>query len=255
MARLQDVLYLVSYSGYSSNIQAAVESTKETLTDERLVFPFGIQQTYRDGKTRLQILLEHESFDRVKEIVKMAVNTYHLPILKRVINFKDNDGNTALTASIKTRNIPIVKLLVKIGADINQVNKKGRSPLNLAIACMKEKEPSSESCYCSEPPKGWDLTNSRESLKSKAIVSYLTGLGAIDIPEEVIRYDFMGGRVRRLIFMNPWFNDLVYERSRVVMDLQLLRRHVLTTLLPDAPQAPKPKRMKSSLYKQQFGRR
>jgi hypothetical protein len=266
MARLQDVLHLVAWNGYSQDIAPAVPLTRETWTDERLVFPFGIQQTYGGGKTRIQILIEHGAFDRVKELVKMALNTHHLPILKKLINSKDKKGETALTAAIKSRNVPIVKLLVKCGADINQVNKKGRSALNLAITCKEAKEPGSI--------KGWDLTNSHECLKSTHIVSYLTKFGAVDIPEEVMRNDwrlgaidipegvmrnnwrlgeinelciFMRGRGlrgKKIVSLNEWF----YER-------QNLRRHVLTTVLPDAPEYPKPKKLKASLYKQQFGRR
>ena len=251
MARLQDVLHLVAWNGYSQDIAPAVAITKETWTDERLVFPFGIQQIYGDGKTRIQILIENGAFDRVQEIMKMAVNTYHLPILKKVINSKDTKGETALTAAIKSRNVNLVKLLVKFGADINQVNKKGRSALNLAITCKEAKEPGSI--------KGWDLTNSHECMKSARIVSYLTKFGAVDIPEEVMRNDW-----RDILYMrNEWhifMRDRGLRGKKIVSipefyERQNLRRHVLTTVLPDAPEAPKPKKLKASLYKQQFGRR
>jgi len=59
-SRLQDVLHLVAYNGFAKDIGPAALCCKETLEDERIWFPHLIQQTYGPkAKTRPQILAEH----------------------------------------------------------------------------------------------------------------------------------------------------------------------------------------------------
>lgn len=57
---LQEVLHLVAWRGFAKDIGPAVATCKAILTDERIWFPHLIQQTYGPKqKTRLQILAEH----------------------------------------------------------------------------------------------------------------------------------------------------------------------------------------------------
>jgi hypothetical protein len=57
---LQEVLHLVAHNGFAKDIGPAVATCKAILTDERIWFPHLIQQTYGlKNKTRLQILAEH----------------------------------------------------------------------------------------------------------------------------------------------------------------------------------------------------
>lgn len=57
---LEDILHLVAYAGYAKDIGPAALCCKATLTDERIWCPFLIQQTYGPkNKTRFQIILEH----------------------------------------------------------------------------------------------------------------------------------------------------------------------------------------------------
>jgi len=57
---LQEVLHLVAWRGFAKDISPAVATCKAILTDERIWFPHLIQQTYGPKqKTRLQILAEH----------------------------------------------------------------------------------------------------------------------------------------------------------------------------------------------------
>ena len=57
---LQEVLHLVAWRGFAKDIGPAVATCKATWTDERIWLPHLIQQTYGPKqKTRLQILAEH----------------------------------------------------------------------------------------------------------------------------------------------------------------------------------------------------
>jgi hypothetical protein len=255
-ARLQDVLHLVSWNGYSKDIEAAVSSTKETLTDDRLMFPFGIQQKYKDGKTRIQILIENNrirAYDRIKELQKMAENSNHMPILKKALNSIDNNGESALTAAIKQKSSRIVQVLLDLGSDVNQTNMKGGTPLNLAentLANNKDME------YTGKKPNGkTTLYKMVPSKDAKDIIDMLRSRGAVSIPEE--RFDYFravpgGGRPRPIIIP---LRDNEYEWNRMYMRHDRIFDFIPIELKNDRePEVPKPKRLKSSLYKRQFGR-
>jgi hypothetical protein len=82
MARLEDILYLLFWNGYTEDCRQAVYASKETMTDERIWFPFLIQTTYGPNKkTLLQIMAEHSTPVKVLNIIKKdGVIVYKKPV-------------------------------------------------------------------------------------------------------------------------------------------------------------------------------
>jgi len=265
--RLQDVLHLVSWNGYHKDIEPAISSTKETFTDDRLMFPFGVQQKYKEGKTRIQILIENDhrkAFDRIQEFRKMAGDTHHMPILKKVLDSTDDNGHSALTAAIEKKSVKLVNLLLEHGVNVNQTNKRGGTPLNLAEKTLAENK---DMKYLPKKP-GTKITLYKmvPSKGAKEIIDILKKNGAINIPEERMGYlDYFraipgAGRPRPIIIPNnrlEWGHHEVYMRQNRFFDIILNDHHANLRNVRDPyhePEAPPPKRLKSSLYKRQFGR-
>jgi len=240
-ARLQDVLHLVAWNGYSKDIDAGISSTRETWTDDRLVFPFGIQHKYANGKTRLQILFEKDetkAFNRLEQLIQMANHTNHMPILNKVLNSTDNDGHSPLTAAINQKSTRLVKILLNHGVNVNQTNKKGRSPLNLAEELHSIYRRDNDTSY-------------EHCMNLKDIVGILKENGAIDIPEErkygsftSLRHFIHNYRIHNYRIHNYRWNLYVNDDTHTSLDLYTGPRAV----------PPKPKRLKKSLYMRQFGR-
>jgi hypothetical protein len=261
-ARLQDVLHLVSWNGYSKDIEPSISLSSETWTDDRLMFPFGIQQKYKNGKNRIQILIENNhrmAFNRIKEIQKMAHDSHHMPILKGVLNSTDDFGDSALTAAIKKKSSGIVNLLLDHGVNVNQTNKRGGSPLNLAEKTLAEdkdmkplpKKPGAKMLYYTMVP----------SKDAKEIIDLLKKNGAVSIPEE-LNFDIIRALgVRPYPIIIPRYD---YEREYIRNNIMHMSRgrfmfqndNTLQNVRDPYhdPEVPKPKRLKSSLYKRQFGR-
>lgn len=263
-ARLQDVLHLVSWNGYSKDIEPAISLTSQTWTDDRLMFPFGIQQKYTNGKSRIQILIEKDptkAFHRIKEIQKMARDTHHMPVLKEVLNSTDDNGDSALTAAIKKKSLRLVNLLLDHDVNVNQTNKRGGTPLDLAEKTLIEnkdmkylsKNPGSKMIYYTMVP----------SKNAKDIIDLLKKNDAVSIPEEPTGYhDYIRAvpGIRPFPIIIPRYDyerDMRYTMEHGRFMFQNDTNHVNLQNVRDPyydPEAPKPKRLKSSLYKRQFGR-
>ena len=237
---LEDVLHLVAWNGYSKDIRHAVGINRSILTDERIWFPFGMKDRYGSKeKGFLQILAENDTaseyfLSRFNTLKEMAKITSHMKLLLSQIDVRDTEGESALTAAIKTKCFNTVKLLVEHGADINQKNKKGRSALNLAIACEKD-------------TRAMKNKYKKEKKLSQKIVSYLTRLGAIDIPKNHLYEDWL----------NIWRNigremDVFPELIDGPINWDDRLSYITKPYNEPKPEA---KWLKSSLYKQQFGRR
>lgn len=237
--KFEDILHLVSWNGYSQDIRQALAVNKDTWTDDRLWFPFGIAQRFGAAKKgRLQIIIENKNYfmddkkpmARLEELMKFAGG--HLKkFFLREIDVKDANGESALTAAITKRCFNVVKFLLENGADPNQLNSEGRSALNLAKKIKQDVK--------DEKARWGDITSVPKS--SEIIVEYLNKLRAVDIPVE---------RSHR-INMHEWLSMSMYRPYNFIMHYE--RPNIIPAV--DEPKAdPKPKRIKASLYKQQFRR-
>ena len=250
-ARFEEILHLVAYNGYAEDMRQAVAVNRLTWTDDRIWYPHLIAQRFGSMKRgRLHIIAEHKRtwsneenlMARFNELEKMASSSHHMKVFLAQIDVRDIYGKSALTAAIENRCPKAVEFLVTRGADINQIQKNGRSALNLAKSVKLEYD---EEIQNIKKPNGRIVTACVPQKRSQKIIEYLTKLGAVDIPEQEEMYrPVIMGHYRTLI----WHQ---YIGNKIFMNDDVKRSIALRT--HDAS-PPKPKRLKSSLYKRQFGR-
>jgi len=241
MARLEDILYLLFWNGYTEDCRQAVYASKETITDERIWFPFLIQATYGPNKkTLLQIMTEHSTpvenatkrklvlkkggvmvykderqlLTRIRQFEQMAADTNHMNLFENVLGTPDTDGTTILIEASKNNCYRIVSYLLQRGADYNQQDSSGATPQYYA----------SNSTFGQQ---AWnrilELSKFKSEYKSPKLSNILQSV--LEAHREAHR--------RRMI---------------------RYRRMVGQDHIEEEPEPPK-KRVKSSLYKSQFGRR
>lgn len=153
--RFEDVLHLVMWNGYTEDARKAVYVSKEVYTDERVWFPFLIQQTYGEKKkTLLQVIAEHCTpveppnihkvipkkggiiiykpeerwMRRMAQLQQMAKDSYHMKTFERALQKPDTQGRTILVAACKNNCAMIVSDLLKRGFDYNQEDNVGATP-------------------------------------------------------------------------------------------------------------------------------
>ena len=240
--RLEDVLHLVMWNGYTEDARQAVYVSKETYTDERIWFPFLIQNGYGPNKKTLpQIIAEHcthvespqtrklvpkkdgmliykpeeQWIRRMAEIQQMAVNSYHTRIFEATLRIPDTDGNTALIAACKTNCPKIVSYLLKKGHDYNQEDNLGATPSYYAYNSRLGQ-------------RAWSslLSNSKFESKYKQPRQ-------IFVPPVV--------PIAPMVPMAP-----IYQ-----FNYQILNHYAVNDEEPEPPK----KKLKRSEYKKQFGRR
>lgn len=265
-ARFEEVLHLVAYNGYTEDIRQAVAVNRLTWTDDRIWYPHLIAELFGPKqKGRFQIIAEHKNpysnddklMARFNELEKMASSSHHMKLFLAQIDVRDKDGESALTAAIQKRCPNAVEFLVTRGADINQTNKKGRSALNLAKSMDQEKD---EEIHIIKKPNGRRVIAGVRQKRSQRIIDYLTKLGAVDIPEEDIGiplriHHYLNNYIQAPPFLNrirdrriiSIMNDMVF-----INNIEGLNRSIAPRTHDMNP--PKPKRLKTSLYKRQFGR-
>jgi len=271
MATLEDILHLVAWNGYTRDIRQAATISKATLTDERIWFPHLIHETYTSkNKGRLQIILENKNqfieddikpMKRIEQLQSMAKDAGHMKRFLTQIDCRDNEGESPLTAAINKHCISAVKFLVENGADVNQLNNKGRSPLHLAKS-MSNNDKVVKSVL---KPNGRSVCAEVKGDRNEKIIAYLSKKGAVDIPERpsLDVNDYLHGLIVNM-HMPVIHNYNMIRNNHVNNNIHMNRRFHLYPMFPndpglhryhDLPDFKKPKRMKASLYKQQFGKR
>ena len=255
-------------------------ASKEMWTDDRCWYPFNVLATFGPKKKGLfQILTAHVNEElnavavhinqgttsitmrRFDELLKMAEDTYHLPLLKKAINIQDSDGESALTEAIRKKSLKAVKFLVKHGADVNQQTKDGSSVLYLADHLSNTKE-----VVLGKLNKMTQVIECSHvySLASKKIKSFLIASGAIDIPPEIMpRYN---NRIVHNMNMQQWMRYMMAQPAypvRVNHYIHQFRQNAIAAAAPsraaaryenyNAPQPPK--RLSAKEYRMQFAGR
>lgn len=241
---LEDILYLLAYNGFAKDIGPAVASCKDTWTDERIWFPFLIQQTYGEKqKTRLQILAEHTTLlkngdkhhivlkkdgpiiyrpeerwlARLNELDLMAKKAGYHEIVSIMLSTPDSVGMRVMSVLCENNCPKIVRELVKRGVPYNRVDISGATP-----------------CYYA--------FNSKFGREAWRALPYSA---EYEYPKPVKREQ-------------AWLDDII----NIVNNPNPIWHHVHHDLLIDGQAIeliantqvpPKPKKLKSKLYKQQFG--
>lgn len=246
---LEEVLYLLAYNGFAKDIGPAVASCKDTWTNERIWFPFLIQQTYGPmQKTRLQILAEHTThlvdgvkqhivlkksglmlykpeerwLARIKELEGMAKKAGHTELIKTMLGIPDAGGTRIISVACENNCPKIVVELLKRGIWYNNEDDSGATP-----------------CYYAYNSKfgrnAWRALINEELTYS-------------------VRYEYPKPKPKE----PAWRHDLI----NIINNPNPIWHHVHHDLLIDGQAIelianthvpPKPKKLKSKLYKQQFG--
>jgi hypothetical protein len=236
---LQEVLHLVAWRGFAKDIGPAVASCRATWTDERIWYPFLIQQTYGPKqKTRFQILAEHTTqllggekqhivlkkdklmlyrpeerwLARVNELDEMAKKTGHPTILKTMLGIPDTDGKTVFSVACENNCPKIISYYLKRGVDFNQKDDTGGTPSYYA----------------------WNSRFGRAAWNS-------------------LPYSAEYGYPKPKETFNLWWLDIIHLNPVVHPDIAI-DGHDIEIINNSVPPKPKkPKKLKSKLYKQQFG--
>jgi hypothetical protein len=254
------------WNGYGHDVRNAVACTRETWTDERCWYPFLIQQKLGPKKKNtIQLLMEHPRIfteARLAALEKMAADTYHEDLFQAALHARDTDGESALTAAIRSKSFNNVKTLVERGVDINQQNKKGRSALRLAADMFHTRDTVDVRTKVGKKIKTTQLLAAIDDPRKMKIYEYLKDLGAVDIPEE---------RPPRGIYHRIMANHNPFMMANHNPFIMYMNNHWLNNLPPPPPpvhphnagmalyrpySVPEPPpRLSKKEFKQQFARR
>jgi hypothetical protein len=234
---LQEVLHLVAWRGFVNDIGPAIASCRATWTDERIWYPFLIQQTYGPKqKTRLQILAEHTTqllggekqhivlkkdklmlyrpeerwLARINQLDDMAKKAGHSTILETMLYIPDTDGKNVFSVACKNNCPKIVSYYFERGVDCNQRDNFGATPSYYAWNSKFGRQAWNMLPWCAE----YKYPKPKETLP-------MWPLDIIHIVNPMLHHDIVANGV----------------------GIELINNSV----------PPKPKKLKSKLYKQQFG--
>jgi len=143
MASLYDVAHFCTWNGYADDMKGYLGIDRASMTNEEFHFPFGANVTYgKEKKTRIQricetmhapyvnlrhyeLTKEYDPFERAKQLLSLGAKP----------DIKDADGWSALLQCCRNGwagHKEIAEILIKAGADVNQIWHKSFGPLFLA---------------------------------------------------------------------------------------------------------------------------
>jgi len=276
--RLEDVLHLVMWNGFAADCGAAIATCRETWTDDRVWYPFGINIRYGPNqKTRLQIISDHcipldngkktvirderkegdlkpkfvmykthEYFvKRVEELREHAKATGHQKAFQRALDAGDAEGKTLLIYAAIKNNIRLTDFLIENGVDVNLLTNRGGSAHHFAS-------------------KHSDKTLSGKLVDAGA--KYEDGYGVEEpLPIKFEDYMYFWRTAANLIMLDSRINDM-HMRDMRINDMHMrdieYEFKINDKDLPkkkkrahDEKLAKPPPHMKASLFKKQFGRK
>ena len=249
--RFEDVLHLVMWNGYTEDARQAVYVSKEVYTDERVWFPFLIQQTYgKKKKTLLHVIAEHCTpveppkihkvipkkggiiiykpeerwMRRMAQLQQMAKDSHHMKTFERALQKPDTQGRTILVAACKNNCAMIVSDLLKRGFDYNQEDNLGATPQYYAYDSNFGR-------------KAWSTLLSESKFQSKY---------SHPRPRDPVNQFMLHPQLHMNIHQMPWNNLIMMNGLNFLDDDAGL-------IVAPVVEPPK-KKLKRSEYKKQFGR-
>lgn len=257
--RLQDVLHLVMWNGYAADCAPAMATCRETWTDDRVWYPFGINIRYGpQQKTRLQAISDHciplangkktvirdeakkgaqkpklvvykthEYFlRRVEELRAHAEATHHQKAFQKALDARDAEGKTLLIHAAIKNNIRLTDFLIENGVDVNLMTNRGGSAQHFAWSA-------------SDKTLWHKLIDAGAKFKDN--YGYEKPLSRVDIYDDV-----MGWHHRWINYISEFYR--IGETNTKDVQKKKRRAH-------DEKLANPPPHMKASLFKKQFGRK
>jgi len=136
MATLYDVAHFCSWNGYPQDMKGYLGIDKASWTNQEFWFPYGVNVLYGPrGKTRLLSICENICRYKTREIheaPRIIARVKKLLAYGAKPDIKDLNGMSPLLICARNGLGVTMKLLLDAGADINQTNKWGHSPIYLA---------------------------------------------------------------------------------------------------------------------------
>lgn len=235
---LQEVLHILAQNGFVRDIGPAIASCKATWTDERIWFPKLIRETYGPkSKTRLQIIAEHMTHLKENEKYKIVPKKDGISVYWSEEKWIQRINE--LNALSKLAGFPkIIQEVLKI------TDKDGGSVLTTACSqncpkivrfCIKNLlDYNQPTCYGATPLYfAWNSKFGKEafhSLPIEAIYEY---------PRIIKKFE------HEIDYWGPFIHIQAVPNIQAVPFVYHF----------DESQQQKPKKIKSKLYKQQFGPR
>lgn len=267
----QDVLHLVMWNGYAADCGAAIATCRETWTDDRVWYPFGINIRYGPNqKTRLQAISDHcipldngkktvirderkkgdpkpklvmyKTHDyflkRVEELRAHAKATGHQKAFQRALDAGDAEGKTLLIHAAIKNNIRLADFLIENGVDVNRLTNRGGSAQHFA---WRESDNSDKIL--------WHKLI-RAGAKFKDGYGYEEPLSRADIYDDVMGWHHRwNNNINRI---SSYINEFYSIGDINVKDVQKKNNKKRAH---DAKLANPPPHVKASLFKKQFGRK
>lgn len=245
--RFEDILHLVIWNGYVDDCQPAAYVSKETMTDERIWYPFLIQKTYGPKKkTLLHLIADHSThlkdnqeqkiipkksglyvykdenkwLKRANELEQMAIASNHRCLFDNTLWSTDTNGKSVFDIACKNNCPRIVSYFTKRGVDYNEKNDRGATPYYYAA-------------------------NSRFGRQAADRL--------IDESNFTVKYEYPKGPKK--INRNQWIENLHADYNPVHHNFHIDAQAFIEMYNFEENSEPPKKRLKKSEYKKQFGGR
>ena len=277
----QDTLHLVMWNGYAADCGAAIATCKETWTDDRVWYPFGINIRYGPNqKTRLQAISDHcipldngkktiirderkegdpkpkhvmyktheYLVKRVEELRAHAKATGHQKAFQKALDARDAEGKTLLIHAAIKNNIRLTDFLIENGVDVNLLTNRGGSAQHFAWSASQDSERTLWHKLIDAGAKYEDGYGVEEPLPIKFddyMYFWRTAANLMNAP-----------RINNMRMLDIRMHDMriykIDEYEFKINDKDLPKKKKRAH---DEKLANPPPRMKASLFKKQFGRK
>ena len=278
MATLENILHLASWNGYAEDIRQASYVSYDAFSDERIMFPYGIRLRFGNNRGWVHNLISTMTIakdkkavvNRIQNVIKMAQLTHHMKLFKEVLRYEDSFGESALIEAINKISPVLVKLLIENGADVNQTDKIGRNILEIVNSLDETtdsiqkvvKKPDGK--YVIKNIYGTRIKEIRDYLVNNAVFSVQSESDKLrniqkkrdwDESERIRRMGVRGiGGIGGYYYLGIRDDRLNMWNDRYIHMGDIMSQYNYMPHIDASDTVPKPKRLKSKQYKQQFGR-
>ncbi|KAJ9559209.1 hypothetical protein OSB04_013823 [Centaurea solstitialis] len=120
----QDLSCLQDHNGWTPLHWASMKGRVAIIGEITSTSRESIDIVTNHGETVLHLMVKYNQFDALKYLME-TLNVTEL------VNVQDNDGNTVLHIATAAKLTTVVTFLLKSGVDVNTINRKGHTPLDV----------------------------------------------------------------------------------------------------------------------------